>query len=334
MKALGYTEPGPLSRANALVELSLDPPSPGPRDLLVQVKGVSVNPVDVKVREAWPAEGGHRVLGYDAAGVVSAVGEDVTLFAPGDEVLYSGDITRAGTNAELHVVDERIVGRKPETLDFVEAAGLPLTAITAWEMLFDSFGLREGEGKSDALLVVGGAGGVGSILIQLAKKLTGLEVIASASRSDTEAWVRKMGADHVVNHRNPLDEEMKQLGVAPRYVAALTHTQQHLPALKALIRPRGHLAVIDDPDALNILDLKRKSLSVSWEFMFARSMFQTEDMDAQHKLLNRVANLVDEGVLQSTVTRREGRLSVDSLCNAHALQESGKAIGKTVLEGF
>ncbi|NEO34582.1 MAG: zinc-binding alcohol dehydrogenase family protein, partial [Symploca sp. SIO3C6] len=229
---------------------------------------------------------------------------------------------------------ERIVGRKPPSLSCSEAAGMPLTSITAWEILFDSFGLKEGEGTGEELLVIGGADGVGSILIQLAKKLTGLTVIATASRDDTRTWVKKMGADYVVNHRNPLDEEMKALGISPRYVAALTHTDRHYEAIQELISPRGHITLIDDPKTLDIVPLKAKALSISWEFMFARSMFQTKDIDLQHHLLNRVADLLDSGTLISTVNRHGGSLSVENLRTAHELQESGTAIGKTVLDGF
>lgn len=334
MKAIGYPEAGPISAENALIEFEADAPQPGPNDLLVEVRGISVNPVDVKVRAGMPPEDGPRILGFDAAGVVKAVGANTTRFRPGDEVFYAGDITRPGTNAELHLVDERIVGRKPSSLGFTEAAGMPLTAITAWEILFDSFGLKEGGGAGEALLVVGGAGGVGSILTQLAKKLVGLTVVATASREDTRAWVTKMGADHVINHRNPLDEEIKALGIAPRYVASLTHTGQYFEAIIKLVKPRGHIALIDDPKALDVARIKPKALSLSWEFMFARSMFQTADMDAQHKLLNRVADLLDDGTLISTVNHYGGALTVENLRAAHELQESGKAIGKTVLEGL
>ena len=334
MKAIGYTDAGPISAENALIEFETDIPGHGPNDLLVEVRGISVNPVDVKVRTLMQPDGSPRILGFDAAGVVKAAGSDVTRFRPGDEVFYAGDITRAGSNAEFQVVDERIVGRKPSSLGFAEAAGIPLTSITAWEMLFDSFGLKEGEGAGDSLLVIGGAGGVGSILIQLAKKLTGLEVIATASRPDTIAWVEKMGADHVVNHRTALDDERQALGISPRYVAALTNTEQHFASVVELIKPRGHIALIDDPKVLDIVPLKSKALSVSWEFMFTRSMFRTEDMDAQHKLLNRVADLLDGGTLHSTVNKHGGVMNVANLTVAHEFQESGTAIGKTVLDGF
>ena len=334
MKAIGYQDAGPISEADALIEFATETPQPGPNDLLVDVRGISVNPVDVKLRANAQPDDGPRILGFDAAGVVQAVGSAVTRFRPGDEVFYAGDVTRPGTNAQLHLVDERIVGRKPTSLGFAEAAGMPLTSITAWEILFDSLGLKEGEGTGESLLVIGGAGGVGSILIQLAKKLTGLTVIATASRDDTRAWVKKMGADHVINHRNPLDEEMKALGISPRYVASLTQTQQHFAATVKLIKPRGHIALIDDPGSLDVTVLKPKALSFSWEFMFARSMFQTDDMDAQHKLLNRVSALLDDGTLLPTINHHGGVLKVENLRAAHELQESGKAIGKTVLDGF
>ncbi|MEO0409815.1 MAG: zinc-binding alcohol dehydrogenase family protein [Cyanobacteria bacterium P01_A01_bin.135] len=334
MKAIAYPNAGPISAEDALIEFEAETPQPGPNDLLVEVRGVSVNPVDTKVRSRMQPENGPRILGFDAAGVVKAVGPAVTRFRPGDEVFYAGDITRPGSNAELQLVDERIVGRKPSSLSFTEAAGLPLTSITAWEILFDSFGLREGGGAGEALLVIGGAGGVGSILIQLANQLTGLTVIATASRDETRAWVEKMGADHVVNHRNSLDEEMKALGISPRYVASLTHTGSHYEAIQALIKPRGHIALIDDPESLDAKSLKPKALSLSWEFMFARSMFQSEDMDVQHRLLNRVTDLVDDGTLISTVNYHGGPLTVENLRAAHELQESGKAIGKTVLHGL
>ncbi|EDX83357.1 zinc-binding alcohol dehydrogenase family protein [Synechococcus sp. PCC 7335] len=334
MKAIGYQNAGPISAENALVEFDADTPEIGPNDLLVEVRGVSVNPVDIKVRATAQPEGQPRILGFDAAGVVKEIGENVTRFRPGDEVFYAGDITRPGTNAALHAVDERIVGRKPVSLSFVEAAGMPLTSITAWEILFDSFSLNEEKGEGEALLVVGGAGGVGSILIQLAKKLTALTVIATASRNDTRAWVEKMGADHIINHRNPLDEEMKALNISPKYVASLTHTAQHFASINALIKPRGHIALIDDPKSLDVASIKPKALSLSWEFMFARSMFHTDDMDEQHKLLNKVSELLDSGTLLSTVNKQGGTLSVENLRAAHEFQESGSAIGKTVLEGL
>lgn len=334
MKAIGYRKAGSISEENALINFEAPLPKIDAHDLLIEVKGISVNPVDVKVRASMNPESGVKVIGYDASGIVKQVGSDVQKFKVGDKVFYAGDITRAGTNSEFHVVDERIVGQKPHSIGFAEAASIPLTAITAWEILFDSFGLQEGAGQGESILIVGGAGGVGSILIQLAKSLTNLTVIATASRPDTQEWVEKMGADYVVNHRNPLNEEMDKLGISPKYVASLTHTDKHLTAIIDLIQPRGHIAVIDDPETLDIMPLKQKSLSISWEFMFARSMFQTNDMDEQHKLLNRVSELLDNGTLIPTMNKHLGTINAENLKIAHELQESGRAIGKTVLEGF
>lgn len=334
MKAIGYNQAGPITAPHALVEFEAETPELGPRDLLVEVRGISVNPVDVKVRAIMGPEKGTKVIGYDAAGVVREVGSDVSKFKVGEEVYYAGDFTRPGTNSELHAVDERIVGKKPKSLGFAEAAGFPLTSITAWEILFDSLGVKEREGKGESLLVIGGAGGVGSILIQLAKKLTGLAVIATASRPETTDWVKKMGADHVINHRESLVDQVKALGVEPRYVASLNGTDGHFPAIIELIKPRGHIALIDDPQSLDINSIKLKALTFSWEFMFTRSMFQTDDIEKQHELLNRVSELIDDGTLISTVTNNLGKVSVETLKEAHVQQESGRVIGKNVLDGF
>lgn len=334
MKAIGYTRTGPMDGSGALQEVELDQPQPGPRDLVVAVKGISVNPVDVKLRAARAPEGGPGILGFDAAGVVTATGTDVTGYKVGDEVFYAGDVTRPGSNAAFQAVDERIAGRKPASLDFTRAAGMPLTSITAWEMLFDSFRLTEGGGAGQSLLVIGGAGGVGSILIQLAKRLTGLTVIATASRPETQDWVRKMGADHVVDHRGNLAEQLRELGLAPEYVAALTATGQHWPAIVELIAPRGHIALIDDPQDLDITPAKPKALSISWEFMFTRSMFGTADIGVQRDLLNRVSAMLDAGELIPTVTERADALTPETLTQAHKRQESGRVIGKQVLPGL
>lgn len=334
MKAIGYHQAGPISAPEALIEFKTETPELKPRDLLVEVRGISVNPVDVKVRANMGPDKGAKIIGYDAAGVVQQVGGEVSKFNVGDEVFYAGDLTRPGTNSELHAVDERIVGKKPTSLGFAEAAGFPLTSITAWELLFDSFGLVEGDGEGESLLIIGGAGGVGSILIQLAKKLTGLNVIATASRPDTVAWVKKMGADQVINHRESLVDQMKALGIEPRYVAGLNGTEGHFPAIVALIKPRGHLVVIDDAQHVDIKLIKLKALSFSWEFMFTRSMFQTDDIERQHDLLNQVSGLIDDGTLIPTVTRNLGKLSAETLKEAHVQQESGRVIGKNVLDGF
>ena len=334
MKAIGYTRTGHISEADSLVEFETETPEPKPRDLLVEVRGISVNPVDVKVRQRFEPDNAPKIIGYDAAGIVRKTGSDVRLFKPGDEVFYSGDLSRPGTNAEFQCVDERIVGKKPTSLGFAEAAGFPLTSITAWEILFDSFMLQEGSGAGEHLLIIGAAGGVGSILIQLARQLTQLTVIATASRPETIQWVKKMGADHVINHRKPLADQVKALGLQPRYVASLNGTGQHFATIVDLIKPRGHITLIDDPEVLDIHLIKPKALSFSWEFMFARSMFQTHDMEAQHKLLNRVSELIDTNKLLSVVNQNLGRLSATTLREAHLMQESGRVVGKNVMDSF
>jgi zinc-binding alcohol dehydrogenase family protein len=339
MKAVAYLQPLPISHADALIDVTLPDPAPAGRDLRVRVHAVSVNPVDTKVRKGVPAANGQpKVIGWDAVGVVDAVGPQATLFTVGERVWYAGDITRAGSNAELQLVDERIVGRAPASLDNAHAAALPLTAITAWELLFDRLGVTPQ--TQGTLLIVGAGGGVGSILIQLARQLTQLTVVASASRPDTQAWVRELGAHHVVDHRQPLAGEIKRLvdsgQITPvTHAASLTHTEQHYDQLVELLAPQGKLALIDDPASpFDVMALKRKSLSLHWEMMFTRSMFQTADMQAQHDLLNRVAALVDAGTLRSTFTAHYGTINAANLKRAHALIESGTARGKTVLEGF
>ena len=337
MRAIGYQTPGPIEAEFSLVDIDLPRPSASGRDLLVEIRAISVNPVDTKVRHrAGPDGDGWKVLGWDAAGVVAAVGDAVEGFKPGDPVFYAGALERPGTNAEFHLVDERIVGRKPESLDFSAAAALPLTAITAWEALFDRLVVeRPVPGAAPALLIVGGAGGVGSIAIQLARARTDLTVIATASRPETADWARTLGAHHVIDHSKPLDEEIAALGLgAPGFVFSTTGTDGHLDAIARLIAPQGRFALIDDPATVDIAAFKRKSVSVLWEFMFTRSMFSTADMAEQGRLLNTVAQMIDAGILKTTLGTHFGRIDAANLKRAHTLLESGKARGKIVLEGF
>jgi len=337
MKAVGYKASHPHDHPEALIDLSLDKPQPQGRDLLVRVQAVSVNPVDTKVRRNMaPADGATRILGFDAAGVVEAVGPQATLFNPGDAVFYAGDLTRSGTNAEFHLVDERIVGPKPTSLDFAPAAALPLTAITAWEMLFDRFGIMKGEGKGKSILIVGGAGGVGSIAVQLARQLTGLTVLATASRPETQAWVKELGAHHVIDHGKPMPEQIKAAGFSGGidYIFSTTETMQHAAAFAEIVAPQGKFGLIDDPKGFDVSIFKRKSVAVYWEFMFTRSMFQTPDMVAQHDLLAEVAKLVDAGTLRTTLADVLGPINAVNLRKAHGLVESGRTRGKLVLAGF
>jgi NADPH2:quinone reductase len=339
MKAVAYRQSLPISEEQSLIDLELPDPQPTGRDLLIEVKAISVNPVDTKVRRNTPpAEGETKVLGWDASGVVQAVGPDVTLFKPGDAVWYAGSIARPGTNSELHLVDERIVGRKPESLSHAEAAALPLTSITAWELLFDRLGVLPGRSQmNQSLLVIGAAGGVGSILIQLARRLTGLTVIGTASRPETTEWVRSLGAHHVIDHSKPLADELRKTGLSNvTHVASLTHTGEHFADIVEVLAPQGKLALIDDPDPaqINVLLLKRKSISLHWELMFTRSLFDTPDILAQHRLLNEMADLVDAGLIRTTFSEHLGTINAHNLKRAHALIESGTTQGKIVLEGF
>ncbi|MFC0243512.1 zinc-binding alcohol dehydrogenase family protein [Rhodopseudomonas telluris] len=338
MKAVGYTKSLPIDDPNALTDVELPKPTPKPRDLLVAVKAVSVNPVDTKVRKrAAPPAGETKILGYDAAGVVEAVGSEVTLFKPGDEVFYAGSIQRQGTNAEFHVVDERIVGHKPKTLDFANAAALPLTAITAWELLFDRLGAQPSKAFDPrTLLIIGGAGGVGSILIQLARRLTGLSIIATAARPETKTWCLGLGAHAVIDHSQPMKPQVDGLKLPPvALIASLTNTDTHFTQLIDILAPQGKIGLIDDPvQPLNPMLLKGKSASLHWEAMFARSTFETGDMIAQHDLLDEVAGLIDAGVLRTTLDKTLGTINAANLKRAHALIESGKSVGKVVLEGW
>jgi zinc-binding alcohol dehydrogenase family protein len=346
MKAVAYYQPHAIDASESLVDIDLPTPTPGERDLLVEVKAISVNPVDTKVRQSRASENGQPVvLGWDAAGVVHSVGAKVTLFKPGDRVWYAGTLLRPGTNSEFHSVDERIVGAMPETLDFAHAAALPLTTVTAWELLFDRLQVEKSgsaaaqptsAGKSTpALLVIGAAGGVGSILVQLARKLTDVTVIGTASRPETRQWVESLGAHHVIDHTLPLSDELRRIGVPNvRYVAALNQTDRHFAQIVEALEPQGRVGLIDDPDMLDVKLLKRKSASLHWEFMYTRSMFNTPDQIKQHEMLGEVARMVDAGTLRTTFGEHFGRINAANLRRAHALLESQRAKGKIVLEGF
>jgi zinc-binding alcohol dehydrogenase family protein len=336
MKAVGYRHSLPIDDPASLEDLDLPAPTPQPRDLLVRVKAVSVNPVDAKVRKGVAPEPGQaKVLGWDAVGTVEAVGASVTAFRPGDRVYYAGSITRPGANSELHVVDERIAALAPQSLDDAQAAALPLTTITAYELLFDRLRVPKNGGAGQTLLIVGGAGGVGSILIQLARQLTQLRVVATASRTETRAWCLSLGAHAVIDHSKPLAAELRAAGLGEVHmVASLTETTRHYAQIIESLRPQGQLAVIDDAPVLDAMPLKGKSISLHWEMMFTRAKFETPDMARQGELLAEVAALVDTGRIRTTANASFGTINAANLRKAHALIESGKAQGKVVLAGF
>ena len=336
MKAVGYRQSLPIDDPASLEDLELPEPTPAARDLLVRVKAISVNPVDAKVRKnASPEAGQAKVLGWDAVGIVEAVGPQVGGFKPGDRVYYAGSIIRPGANSELHAVDERIAALAPRSLDDAQAAALPLTTITAYELLFDRLGVAKGGGSGQTLLVTGGAGGVGSILIQLARQLTHLRVIATASRPETRDWCLSLGAHAVIDHSRPLAAELEAAGIGQvDMVASLTQTQQHYAQIIEALKPQGQLAVIDDMPVLDAMPLKTKSISLHWEMMFARSRFETPDMARQGELLAEVAALVDAGRIRTTANAGFGTINAANLRKAHALIESGRAQGKVTLQGF
>lgn len=333
MKAVGHYQSLPIDQPESLVDVEVPAPKPAGRDLLVEVKAVSVNPVDTKRRIAGLKPGELKILGYDAAGVVKAAGPAVTLFKPGDEVYYAGSNQRPGTNSELHLVDERIVGAKPRKLSFAEAAALPLTTITAWEGLFERLGIsKTGGHEGRRLLILGGAGGVGSIAIQLAKKLARLHVTASASRPESIAWVRKLGADATVDHTRSLPEQM---GGEADFVLICTSTDPVFPILPQLVAPQGRIcSIVRTSKPVDLAPLQEKSLTFSWEGMFTRSTFETPDMQAQHELLEATARHIDAGTLVTTFTENLGRICAARLKEAHRRIEQGHTIGKLVLEGF
>ncbi len=342
MKAVGYLEPGPIENKDALVDIEIPTPQAKGHDILVKVEAISVNPVDTKIRKsASPEEGQYKILGWDAVGEVVATGDQVVLFKKGDKVWYSGELMRAGSNAEYQLVDERIAGLKPKSLSNVQAAALPLTAVTAWELLFDRLDfVPAGESKPEApqpvILIIGAAGGVGSILIQLARKLTNAIVIGTASREESQNWVKELACHHVINHHQPLLPQIIESGFENvTHAISLTHTHLYLEQLIEALAPQGKLALIDDPEpGLDISKLKRKSLSLHWEFMFTRSLFKTRDMQKQHDILTSVAELVDSDGIKTTLGENYGAINATNLKRAHAHIESNQAVGKVVLEGF
>jgi zinc-binding alcohol dehydrogenase family protein len=336
MKAFGYTTATPTLSDSSLQAIELPDPVATGHDILVAVEAISVNPVDTKIRANVSPDNGYKVIGWDAVGTVKAVGDKVSLFNVGDRVFYAGDLTRQGSNAELQLVDERIVGLAPTSLSNSEAAALPLTSITAWELLFDRLQIEKSKNNKPAsVLVIGAAGGVGSILVQLAKQLTNLTVVGTAARKESANWLKDLGVDHVLDHSKNLNEQRLAADLNEfDYVVSLTHTDQHLDSIMEVIKPQGKLALIDDPASFDILKLKRKSISLHWEFMYTRSMFQTDDMIAQHQLLSELASLVDNGTIKTTLGEHLGKINVANLVKAHGILESHKARGKLVLEGF
>jgi zinc-binding alcohol dehydrogenase family protein len=330
MKAVGLYKYLPIEHPESLLDLDLPPPRAAGRDLLVEIRAISVNPVDTKRRapkdlvEAQP-----KILGWDAAGVVREVGSEVSLFRPGDEVYYAGSVVRPGTNCEFHLVDERIVGRKPASLSFAEAAALPLTTLTAWELMFDRMGIsKAGDHAGRSLLILGGAGGVGSIAVQLAKRLAKLRVVASASRPESVEWCMALGADDTVDHTRPIPGEYD-------YVLCLNSPDAYWSLLPKLVRPQGRVGmIVRTVRPVDLSILHDKSIGVCMEGMFTRSTFQTEDMAAQHALLDEAAGLIEAGVLRTTLRQNLGAISAGNLKRAHRLLEEGHVVGKLVLEGF
>jgi zinc-binding alcohol dehydrogenase family protein len=335
MKAVAFTHSLPITEDSALIDLDLPEPAPRRFDVLVEVKAVSVNPVDAKVRRRSEPLGEPRILGFDAAGIVRAVGANVTNFGIGDEIYYAGAVDRAGSNAEFQIVDERIAARKPKTLSFAEAAALPLTTLTAWEMLFESFAIPRDRTRPETLLIIGGAGGVGSMAIQLARRLTGLVVVATASRPETSEWCSALGAHHVIDHHHDLAAQLAAFNVSPpTYIFCTTHIEQHWRSICSILAPRGRIGMIESTASLDLASVFAKSASLHTEYMFARSLHQTEDMIEQHNILQTVSRLVDQGVLRTTMTTPMGTVSAANLRRAHAAVESGTTRGKIVLEGF
>ena len=338
MKAVGLYRNLPIDDPESLVDLEVPKPAPAARELLVEVKAISVNPVDYKIRmRVDPSAQLPRILGWDASGVVREVGAGVQLFKVGDEVYYAGSVQKRGANSEYHVVDERIVGHKPRKLGFAAAAALPLTTMTAWEGLFDRLGVaRSGGDRGKAVLIIGGAGGVGSIAIQLAKKLAGLRVIATASRPESSQWVQELGADAVIDHTGDLAAQLRALGDAEAdYIFCLADATSYFPRFAPIIRPQGKIClIVSMTEPVQLTALMQKNVSVHWEYMFTRSLFQTPDMQRQHEILEEAAALIDDGTLRTTLAESLGAINAANLRRAHQMLERGRTIGKLVLEGF
>ncbi len=336
MNAIGYTGGKPLNDPDAFVQFEQETPSPSGRDLLVEVRAISVNPVDTKVREKTSEpQNPPLILGWDAAGKVISVGPEAELFKPGDKVFYAGSINRPGSNSPFQLVDERIVGSMPKTLSFEEAAALPLTSITAWEALFDRLRIPKNKsGKS--ILVLGGAGGVGSIAIQLANKVAGLKVIATASRPETKKWCHDLGAHHVVNHHENIPNQLNEIGFETiDYALIFNDTDKNYPSAAEAIAPQGKIcSIVENQSSLDMGLLKSKSASFHWEFMFTRPMFKTPDMIEQHLLLNEIARLIDTKTIKTTVNQIMSPINVENLRKAHDTLEKGRTIGKIVLKDW
>ncbi|MDQ0232051.1 zinc-binding alcohol dehydrogenase family protein [Metabacillus malikii] len=339
MKAIGLYKYLPIEHMDSLVEESIEKPIPSNRDLLVKVHAISINPVDVKVRSPKEkTENTLKILGWDACGVVEAVGPDCSIFKIGDKVYYAGSITRQGSYSEYQVVDERIVGKKPLTLTDAEAAALPLTAITAWEGLFERLNIplhHPEENRNKSILIIGGAGGVGSAAIQLAK-LVGLTVISTASREESKKWVEELGSDYVINHYKPFKEQLASIGFEDvDYIFCLNNTDQHWQSMGEVIVPQGKIcSIVENSEPLDLNVLKSKSVTFVWEFMFTRSMYETTDMIKQHELLTSLSQLIDAGKFRTTLKEIISPINAENLRIAHQKVETGQTIGKIVLEGF
>lgn len=336
MKAVAFTHSKPITEMDALENIDLPIPVPRRHDLLVEIKAISVNPVDTKIRKSQEPLGEPRVLGYDAAGIVRGIGPEAQNFSVGDEVFYAGVPDRQGTNAEFHLVDDRLVGHKPKTLSFAEAAALPLTALTAWEMLFERFRIVRGHQQGGTLMIVGGAGGVGSMAIQLAAQLTDMTIIATASRPESVEWCRSLGAHHVVNHEHDLADQVLKIGLeAPSHIFCAAHAKKHFNKLVELLAPEGSVGIIEsNAGALNVSSLIQKSATLHTEYVFTHGLMHTRHMSSQHRTLETIAHLVDAGTLKTTMTENYGKINAINLMLAHAALESGTTTGKIVLEGF